>query len=386
MSDAVATLDQRPNPFALQGAQNNGQSVQVAMAQSRQAQEVQAAMVVAKRFPRDEASAYGRIIKACQRKGLAEVATYAYTKGGTEVSGPSIRLAEAMAQAWGNLDFGIMELEQKNGESTVMAYCWDLETNTRQSKIFQVPHKIQLSEKRGGGFKELTDPRDIYELVANQGARRVRACILGIIPGDIVEEAVAQCDKTMTTGNTVPLSDRLRKMALTFEEEFSVSIPMLEKRLGHKLDVTSEREFVTLKKIYVSLRDGMSKVEQWFEKIDAVEKAEVSTAQNAPAEAGQAPTPGSPQGGAVPNETLGAEKPKRAKKQEAPAAAAEQPRSAMVETLRQKFLASSISEKEFIDACIKHNVLPPTVTTLTGLSSDLLQILMTDYDNVVQTI
>ena len=107
---------------------------------SRQAQEVQAAMVIAKKFPRDEVQSFNRIMKACQRKTLAEQAMYEYPRGGTKVTGPSIRLAEAMAQNWGNLDYGIVELEQKNGESQVMAYAWDLETNTRQTKIFSVPH------------------------------------------------------------------------------------------------------------------------------------------------------------------------------------------------------------------------------------------------------
>src|SRR5574344_1001577 len=115
-------------------------SVNTEMMISRQAQEVQAAIVVAKRFPRDMNSSYGRIMDACKRRSLAERAIYEYPRGGENVTGPSIRLAEVMAQNWGNLDFGITELEQKNGESNVMAYCWDLETNTRQTKIFTVPH------------------------------------------------------------------------------------------------------------------------------------------------------------------------------------------------------------------------------------------------------
>ena len=92
------------------------------MAISRQAQEVQAAMVIAKKFPRDEVQSFNRIMQACKRKTLAEQAMYEYPRGGTKVTGPSIRLAEAMAQNWGNLDYGIIELQQKSGESQVMAY------------------------------------------------------------------------------------------------------------------------------------------------------------------------------------------------------------------------------------------------------------------------
>lgn len=228
---------------------------------SRQAQEVQAAMVIAKKFPRDESVAWSRVMTACQRKSLAEQAMYEYPRGGTKVTGPSIRLAEAMAQAWGNLDFGIVELEKKNGESQVMAYAWDLETNTRQTKIFSVPH-VRGTKK---GNIPLTDPRDIYEMVANQGARRLRACILGVIPGDVIDAAVDACQKTLAGGNKEPLIDRVRKGAKIFEDKFSVTIPMLEKYIGCKLEAFSENDLIRLNNVYRSLNDGMAKREDYFD-------------------------------------------------------------------------------------------------------------------------
>lgn len=234
------------------------------MAISRQAQEVQAAMVIAKKFPRDEVQSFNRIMRACQRKTLAEQAMYEYPRGGTKVTGPSIRLAEAMAQNWGNLDYGIIELEQKNGESQVMAYAWDLETNTRQTKIFSVPH-IRSTKK---GNVTLTDPRDIYELVANQGARRVRACILGVIPGDVIDSALVQCNKTLLSDNgDVPLVDLVRQAAALFQNDYGVTIQMLEKFIGCKSESFSMNDLIRLKRVYKSLKDGMAKREDYFEMI-----------------------------------------------------------------------------------------------------------------------
>src|SRR5690606_13682459 len=120
------------------------------------------------------------------RPFLAQQAIYAYPRGPQTVTGPSIRLAEAMAQAWGNLDCGIREISQADGVSVAEAYAIDLETNIRISKTFHVRHVRDTKQ----GKKRLTDSRDIYELVANQGARRLRACILGILPGDVVDAAV----------------------------------------------------------------------------------------------------------------------------------------------------------------------------------------------------
>ncbi len=250
--------------------QNTQQSnAMTEVASNRQMEEVKAAMVAAKRFPRDEISAVQKIKQSCKRHKLAENARYMYPRGGTQVTGPSIRLAEAMAQNWGNVDFGIIELEQKNGESSVMAYAWDLETNTRQTKVFQVPH-LRYTKK---GTYALTDPRDIYEMVANQGARRLRACILGIIPGDVVDVALEECEKTLKGSNEEPLVDRIKKMLDVFDK-FGVNKQMIEKRLGHNLEATTEQEFVFLRDIYNSLKDGMAKREDYFYIGKPVEKEE----------------------------------------------------------------------------------------------------------------
>ncbi len=240
------------------------------MVSTRQMQEVQGQIIMAKRFPRNEVESYNRIMRACQRRSLAEKAEYEYPRGGQKVTGPSIRLAEVAAQNWGNIDFGIVELEQHKGESQVMAYAWDLETNTRQTKIFSVPH-VRSTKK---GNIPLTDPRDIYEMVANQGARRMRACILGIIPGDVIEEAVNQCRQTLLSGESKPLIDVIKEVALYFQRDFNVPVEALEKYIGCKSEAFSMNDCIRLRKVYISLKDGMAKREEVFE-LPGVEKEEV---------------------------------------------------------------------------------------------------------------
>ena len=124
----------------------------------------------------------------------------------------------------------------------------------------------RLSSVTGGILPALglTDARDQYELVANFAARRKRACMEAIIPRDIIDAAVEQCDKTLKAGHTEPLTDRIRKMASAFAE-YGVTVPMIEKRLQHKLEACIEQELVLLRKIFVSLKDGMSKREDWFD-------------------------------------------------------------------------------------------------------------------------
>lgn len=235
----------------------NGSMTQVASA--RQIQEVQAAMVVARRFPRDEARAASRIVEACKRSGLAERASYEYSRGGQTITGPSIRLAETMARAWGNLDYGITEIDRRDGESTVMAYCWDLETNVRQTKVFAVRH---LRDKKGGAVR-LSDERDIYELIANQGARRLRACILGIIPGDIQDRALEQCDRTLIGKSDKPFADQVSECIEAFKP-MGVTPEMIERKLRHALSAMTPQELARLRRVWTAIRDKVSSVEHEF--------------------------------------------------------------------------------------------------------------------------
>ncbi|MEN6540863.1 MAG: hypothetical protein ABFC67_14745 [Mizugakiibacter sp.] len=226
--------------------------------------EVQASVMMAKRFPRDQVVAMDRVVNAFSRPTLAAVSQYQYAKGGSDVSGPSIRAAEAIAQQWGNIEFGFRELSRGIGPdgkaySEVEAYAWDTETLTRKPLQFIVPH--WRDTKRGG--YAITEERDIYELVANMAQRRVRACLLSIIPGDVTEAAMKQADVTLkTTADCSP--EAMAKMVEMFTE-FGVTKEHIEKRIQRRIDAIQPAQVVSLRKIYVSLRDGMSTAAEWFE-------------------------------------------------------------------------------------------------------------------------
>lgn len=236
-------------------------SVGAELVSSREAQEVQVAMVAAKRFPRDVYSAYNRIIQACKRRTLAEKSMYEYPRGGQTVTGPSIHLTRAIARSWGNLDSGFKVLEQSPKESTVMAYCWDLETNYRETKVFTVQH---VRETKKGPYP-LTDSRDIYELIANQSARRERACILSVIPGDIVDAAIGECNATLQGDGKMTREDAVRDIINRFQEQYGVKREQLEKYIGRNAEAFTIQSVVRLRNVYNTLRDGSASVEQYFD-------------------------------------------------------------------------------------------------------------------------
>jgi hypothetical protein len=245
-------------------AQQKSPSALGSVLESREAQQVQVAMLAAKRFPRDEKSALDRILSSCSRESLAAVSQYQFARGGTDISGPSIRLTEAIAQQWGNLECGWREIDRHKdsdgvGVSVVEAYAWDMESNCRVPRVFNIRH---WRDTKKGGYK-IEDERDIYELCANQAARRLRACILAVIPGDIVEEAMRQCDATLSAqADTGP--DTQKKILAAFEP-YKVDRAQIEAKIQRRLDAITPAQVVTLRKILASLKDGMSKAADWFE-------------------------------------------------------------------------------------------------------------------------
>lgn len=270
--------------------QQHAQTGMVAVEQSRAVAESQARLVVAQARPRNEITARTKILQACDRASLAQVAVYQYPRGGQAVTGPSIRLAEVAARAWGNMEYGFREVARDLEGSEVEAFAWDLESNTRAVRYFKVKH--WRDTKRGG--YALTDERDKYELIANMAQRRVRACILEIVPGDIIEDAVARCDKTLQAhvrGDAKkPMKEVISDIVDWFSSRCGVTVEMLEARLGHKIEATTAQEVVSLSNIANSIKDGMSTREDWFDVSGAKPKANGA----APAEPEQKPEPKAP--------------------------------------------------------------------------------------------
>lgn len=252
------------SPFAPTGEIVVRDSAGARQNQSREVAETQTKYLMAERFPRDEVAAMDRILNAFSRPTLAEKAAYQFARGGTDISGPSIRAAEAIAQQWGNMDSGWRELQRGiDGTgvpySEVEAFCVDLQMRNSKRLQFVVRH---WRDTKQGGYK-LKDERDIYELCANNAQRRVRACILASVPGDVADAAMKQAEATLKSkADTSP--EAMAKMVEAFAD-FGVTREQIEKRIQRRLDAISPAQVVSLKRVYASLRDDMSVPKDWFE-------------------------------------------------------------------------------------------------------------------------
>lgn len=234
----------------------NQQSMASQYQESKELSEIKGKMYLARQFPRDPEFSLQCALRECDRKELAEVAQYEFPKGDSVVKGPSIRLVEVLARHWGNITSGVDEIESKDGETTIKSYAWDLETNVSDSKTFTVKH--ERSTKRG--TYKLTDERDIYEMVANKGARRKRACLLSVLPGWYVDAAVAACEETLkrslTDGKT--MEEVISNVVSAFAE-FDITQEQIEQKLGKAVENLSKNDVVKLRHLYSAIKDGFVK-------------------------------------------------------------------------------------------------------------------------------
>lgn len=224
--------------------------------ESKELSEIKGKMFLARQFPRDPDYSLQAVLRECKRKELAEAATYEFPRGDSVVKGPSIRLVEVLARHWGNIDCGITEVDTRDGMTTIKCFAWDLQTNVADEKTFTVKH--ERSTKKGS--YKLTDERDIYEAVANKGARRKRACLLAVMPGWYVDEALRACEETLTASISDGKSmEEVIGTVVSAFSEFGINPEQISEKLGKDVDKLSKNDVVKLRHLYSAIKDGFVK-------------------------------------------------------------------------------------------------------------------------------
>lgn len=240
-------------------------------AAAREQYEIQAAMIMAKKFPRDELKANLKLMDVVSRAEAAEAACYSFKRGGAQVKGPSVRLARQAARCWGNLRSGFTVVSVDQDFVHIKGYCLDLETNTRREEESKFKKRVQ--RKVWANNVSVTewvvpDERDLRELVNKNGAICERNAVLGIIPSDMVSDAIKKANATLISAAAGELklnkTDTLKALLSLFSS-IDVNQEMLEKYLGHSLDTVGAEELADLKQILMSIRDGNTKRDEHFD-------------------------------------------------------------------------------------------------------------------------
>ncbi len=273
--------------FDIQKSQSNNSALASASIESREVAEVKAQIYLARQFPRDINFVTQNIMAECSNARLAEMAQYSFIKGkgdkASEVKGPSIRLMEMIARHWGNCDSSLTEVERRATGSTVKVRFWDFETNAQQSKVFDVDF---VRNTRNGSYV-VTDEREKYEIMASNGARRLRACMQAGIPSYIVDQAVEACEKTLAAsiGKGKSLEETKNAMLEAFQRLADWITPeMLGGIVDKEFASVTAPDIVKMRSLYNAIKDGFVKPEQAFGKeapeLPSVEETQAADALN----------------------------------------------------------------------------------------------------------
>jgi hypothetical protein len=308
------------------------QELETAGAQARAIAEIQAAIIIAKKYPRNEEASFQRLMKACDRFGFADAAAYAFKRGAKKnpvtgdwednmVTGPAAPMVREACRIWGNSRSGLLVVHETKDTRKIRGWAWDLETNTYKEAEDEFEKLVERKVKVNGRNTNETEwvvpnERDLRELTNRRGAILVRNCQLDIMPKDYIEDALDRAQQTVEKGaRTDP--DAWKKIANAFGE-LNISVDQLFKYLHHPLQESSPKELVTLRAIWKSISDGNSTWAEYYstsgdenlagkssEVLNGIKERYAKSSAGAAANGGHTESSADPQkGGVVPTQPL----------------------------------------------------------------------------------
>ena len=235
-------------------------------AQARAA--VEARYVMAVKRPRDMDQVRLNILKECKRPGFAAVARYRKPVG-DGIEGPSIRFAEAALRCMTNVMPEVATVYEDAEKRIQRVTVTDLEANVTYSSDVTIEKTVERNKLKDGQvpIKSRTNSvgKTTYlveatedDLLNKSGAlvsKALRTLALRIIPGDILEEAMAQVVETLEKEDAKDPSAARKKLVDVFAS-FGVKPSDLRDYLGHDLDGVTPAELTELRAVGASLRDG----------------------------------------------------------------------------------------------------------------------------------
>jgi len=253
-------MTERVTDTALATTTERSQELVPTSMEAEKQHEIQSAIIIAKRFPRNEDQAFEKLTRACKRPSFADEAAYSFPRGKTRVTGPSVNLAREAARVWGNIRYGVSILRDDEDTVLIQGWAWDMEENIKVTAEDSFKKLVYRKDK--GWVKP--DERDLRELINRRGAIAIRNSLLQILPKDLVEDAMSLCRQTLKSQASQDPDLARKKLILAFSE-FNVTPEMLDEYLGHPLKQADAEEIANLRQIYKSIKDGNS---TWHEYIN----------------------------------------------------------------------------------------------------------------------
>jgi hypothetical protein len=245
-----------------------GETASSAVATQARAQ-VEARYMVALARPRSLMAVRMRLLEACRRPRFAEASRYAKPVGGQKVVGWSIRFAEEVARALGNVLVESAVVFDDTEQRILRVMVTDLEGNVSYPTDVAVRKVVERNQVRAGqtvvGQRTGSRGQTVYlveasddEILNKQNAlvsKAMRTGLLRVIPADILEECEEQVIETLRQGDAADPHGTAKKIADKFYA-LGVMPDRLERVLGNALNAITPAEVQLLRELYATLAEG----------------------------------------------------------------------------------------------------------------------------------
>ena len=188
------------------------------------------------------------------------------------ITGASIHLVKEMARAVKHLMFGFHVLSQTKSEALVKAFSYDLQTNMSEERGFYIRLPKRYDKKKK--IWDFVSGEEAYKSVASESVKRMRACILHCIPEEIHNYAISLASNPVPIDNKIgngmtrekspnqKQNERVRNFnrslkAFQHLEPEILREDLLKKVNKEKEEDVMDEDFVTLRGLYNSVKDGL---------------------------------------------------------------------------------------------------------------------------------
>ena len=177
------------------------------------------------------AKKYPRSIKKFQQDAMsmatiddqtAESCFYMIPRAGKTIEGPSVRLAEIVANAWGNIRAETRVIDESEKWVTSQAMCWDLERNV----AIRTEVRRRITGKNGRRYSD-----DMIAVTANAASSIcLRNAVFKVVPFTYVKAIYDAC-KDVAKGDVKTLTEK-RSRWMNYWHKFGVVDEQILTALG----------------------------------------------------------------------------------------------------------------------------------------------------------
>lgn len=185
---------------------------------------------------------------------------YSLPRGGKQITGPSIGLAETLASCWGNLVVSIDDAEIGDTHVTLRGWVVDTQSGLATQDFI----RRRITDKHGNKYND--DMINTTTLAAR--SILYRNLVLRVIPRPI-QKSVFAAARNVALGEGKTFTERQKAVIKRFKDDFNVS----EQKLLAHLDHTSAKQISIndidyLLGIYNAIKEGQTTADEVFKKAE----------------------------------------------------------------------------------------------------------------------